>query len=67
MGSFKEHDGVVLGVDLPAHGLKKGMIGTIVHVFTEPKLAYEVEFSDNTGRTVVQLPLLPDQIVPCKP
>jgi Domain of unknown function (DUF4926) len=67
MVAFKEHDAVVLDVDLPANGLKKGTIGTIVHIFTEPRLAYEVEFCDGEGRIVAQLPLPPEQVVPRKP
>jgi hypothetical protein len=56
MAVLKEHDGVVLKQDLPRNGLKKGTVGTIVHSFTHPRLAYEVEFCDESGRTVAQLP-----------
>ncbi|MFT8210827.1 MAG: DUF4926 domain-containing protein [Symbiopectobacterium sp.] len=35
-------DIISLSVDFPAHGLKKGMIGTIIHIYTNPNLAYEI-------------------------
>ncbi len=66
MAVLKEHDGVVLKQDLPRNGLKKGTVGAIVHIFTRPRLAYEVEFCDELGRTVAQLPVAPDQIMPHK-
>jgi len=56
MVSLKDHDGIVLKQDLPGNGPKKGAVGTIVRVFTRPRLAYEVEFCDKDGRTLVQLP-----------
>jgi hypothetical protein len=52
---------------LPDDKLTAGMVGTIVHVFHEPRLAYEVEFSDTDGQTVAMLPLTPDQIRPVQP
>jgi hypothetical protein len=64
MLNLKEHDGVVLNQDSTGNGPKKGAVGTIVHVFTHPRLAYEVEFCDKDGRTLVQLSLTPDQIMP---
>ena len=62
MTGLKELDGVSLTQDLPEFGIKKGMLGTIVHIYTRPELAYEVEFCDANGRTVEQLALTPDQI-----
>lgn len=53
--------------DLPDEKVTAGMVGTIVHVFHEPRLAYEVEFSDTDGQTVAMLPLTPDQIRPVQP
>ena len=56
-------NGVVeLAVDMPEEGLVAGSIGTIVHVFQVPNLAYEVEFADQNGKTIAQVPLRPDQI-----
>lgn len=58
------YDVVELAIELPGEGLTKGRVGTIVHVFERPNLAYEVEFTDDRGRTVAQLPLTPDQLRP---
>ena len=49
-------------VDLPDEGLSAGAVGAVVHVFEKPSLAYEVEFADEDGRTIAQLPLTPGQI-----
>ncbi|WMY76419.1 DUF4926 domain-containing protein [Buttiauxella selenatireducens] len=57
-----EYDVVVLAEDLPDEGLTKGMSGTIVIVFTNPELAYLVEFCDEEGRTIAMPALLPDQL-----
>jgi len=62
MPDLRENDGVVLRDDLPGIGLRRGAIGTIVHVFTRPRLAFEVEFCDRDGRTLAQVPLTPEQI-----
>jgi hypothetical protein len=56
------YDLVRLTVDLPAEGLSAGAVGAVVHVFENPNLAYEIEFADENGRTIAQLPLTPDQI-----
>jgi hypothetical protein len=56
------HDIVLLKKDRPADGLRRGMRGTVVHVLTRPRRAYEVEFCDEDGRTVAQLALDPDEI-----
>jgi Domain of unknown function (DUF4926) len=61
------YDVVEVVNDLPDEKLTAGMVGTIVHVFDEPRLAYEVEFSDADGQTVAMLPLTPDQIRPAQP
>ena len=41
---IKEHDRVVLTVDLPAERLKSGDVGTVVHLYRDG-LAYELEFT----------------------
>jgi hypothetical protein len=61
------YDVVEVVNDLPDEKLTAGMVGTIVHVFHEPRLAYEVEFSDADGQTVAMLPLTPDQVRPVQP
>ena len=53
---IKELDSIVLTVDLPEHGLKKGDVGTVV--LLHGKAGYEVEFMTLSGKTltVVSLP-----------
>ncbi|HKM97213.1 MAG TPA: DUF4926 domain-containing protein [Buttiauxella sp.] len=58
----EEIEVVVLTEDLPEEGLTKGQIGTIVIVFTSPRLAYLVEFCDDQGRTIALPALLPHQV-----
>jgi hypothetical protein len=58
---FDELDVVRLRGDRPEDGLRAGAEGTIVHVFTRPNTAYEVEFADEDGQTVAMLPLTEDQ------
>ena len=67
MSQFKVGDTVVLIGDLPEEGLSAGQIGAVVLEFTEPVLAYETEFTDQEGRTLAQLALLPEQIEPYAP
>jgi hypothetical protein len=53
---------VELTVNLPDEGLTAGAVGTIVHIYEQPNHAYEVEFSDDNGKTLAMLALQPDQI-----
>ncbi|MGH2355358.1 MAG: DUF4926 domain-containing protein [Chloroflexota bacterium] len=55
-------DVVKLTTDIPDDGLQQGNVGTIVEIFEYPDLAYEVEFTDECGRTTAQVALLPHQI-----
>ncbi|MDE2021099.1 MAG: DUF4926 domain-containing protein [Patescibacteria group bacterium] len=55
-------DVVALTVPLPKNNLLAGQVGTIVEVLGHD--TYEVEFSDDEGRTYAQLPLTRDQILP---
>ena len=55
-------DVVALTVDLPEHGLWRGQVGTVVEILAHGN-AFEVEFSDNEGRTYNSLGLRPDQIM----
>lgn len=50
---------VALLEDLPEHGLIRGQVGTIVEDLAPG--VYEVEFSDNDGRTYAMLPLRAEQ------
>jgi len=53
-------DVVALLSDLPAHGLLRGQVGTVVELLDG---AYEVEFSDDEGKTYAELALEPDQLL----
>lgn len=59
---FKINDVVRLLDDQPAEGLLKGALGVVVAEFSDPVEAYEVEFCNEDGDTVVQAALLPIQI-----
>jgi Domain of unknown function (DUF4926) len=61
---MEQFDVVALTSDLPEEGLTAGAVGTIVEVFHEPNLAYEVEFSDAAGRTLALATLQADQLRP---
>jgi hypothetical protein len=54
-------DVVVLTEDIPGEGLRAGMQGAIVEVYSLPVEGYEVEFCDEEGHTIAQLALSPDQ------
>jgi len=54
-------DVVALTTDVPDKGLVRGQVGTVVEVLG-PEL-YEIEFSDDGGRTYAQLPLCGDQLL----
>jgi hypothetical protein len=58
------HDVVELIVDVPEEGLSAGAVGAVIHIFYKPNLAYEVEFTDDNGKTLAQIPLTADQIRP---
>ena len=51
-------DVVGLLSDIPEQGLVRGQVGTVVELL---KGAYEVEFSDDEGRTYAELALEPHQ------
>jgi len=53
-------DVVALLTDLPSHGLRRGQVGTVVELLGG---AWEVEFSDDDGRTYAQAALAPDQLL----
>lgn len=53
-------DVVALLSDVPAHGLVRGQVGTVVELLDD---AYEVEFSDDEGKTYAELALTPDQLL----
>jgi Domain of unknown function (DUF4926) len=53
---------VIATVDLPNERVMSGDLGTIVHVYAAPHLAYEVEFVNPDGTTRALITLTPDQI-----
>jgi hypothetical protein len=59
---YKELDTVVLNADIPAHGLKRGDIGAVVHVYDVDGV--EVEFVLPGGRTQAVITLRPEDIRP---
>ena len=54
-------DVVALIVDRPDRGLVRGQVGTVVETLA-PNV-YEVEFSDDGGRTYAQLALPADELM----
>jgi hypothetical protein len=55
-------DVVALMVDLPQYNLWRGQVGTVVEILASGT-AFEVEFSDRSGRTYESLGLRPEQIM----
>lgn len=62
--NYKLFDVVKLKEDIPQYNLKKGERGAIIHVFTKPDVAYEVEFVNDDGKQKAELVLEPSQIEP---
>jgi hypothetical protein len=54
-------DVVALTRNLPAKGLVRGQVGTVVALLDNE--VYEVEFSDEQGCTYAELPLRADQLM----
>lgn len=54
-------DVVALTEDLPERGLRRGQVGTVVEDLAPG--VFEVEFSDNQGRTYATLALRADQLL----
>ncbi|WP_323635242.1 DUF4926 domain-containing protein [Pectobacterium polaris] len=57
MASYSLFDVVSLKNDLPDKGLRKGMLGAIVHIYDEPSPAYDIEFCDDNGDTLAWITL----------
>ena len=69
MTAFAEHDVVVALVAVPAQhddeqDIRPGQIGAIVHIATQPDLAYLVEFVDEQGQTLAMPFMRAHQIAP---
>ena len=54
-------DVVALTDDMPEHELQRGQVGTVVEVLAPD--VYEVEFSDNDGRTYAELAVKADKLL----
>ena len=54
-------DVVALTQDLPDHGLRRGQVGTVVELHAPG--VFEVEFSDDQGKTYALLALRADQLI----
>ena len=54
-------DVVALVHDLPNEGLVRGQVGTVVESLGPG--VFEVEFSDDDGKTYAMLPLASDQLI----
>ena len=63
--TFKTLDTIVITVDLPDHGLKRGDVGAIVQVYSAE--AVEVEFVTASGHTQAVVTLDTHQIRPVGP
>ena len=61
MDEFKLHDVVALLEDLDSEGLHRGEVGTIVEQWNEG--AFEVEFSDDSGKAYAFVALRPEQMM----
>ena len=59
---IKELETIVLTEDLPAHGLLRGDLGTVVLVHAAG--GYEVEFMTLDGETLAVISLYPHQVRP---
>ncbi len=60
--TIKLLDVVALTVNLPEFNLWRGQVGTVVEILADGR-AFEVEFSDRTGRTYESVGLRPEQIM----
>lgn len=60
---IKEHDRVVLKKEIPEQGLKRGDVGTVIHVHKKGE-AFEVEFVALDGETLAIETLDASQVRP---
>lgn len=61
MDQIKLLDVVALIEDLDSEGLRRGEVGTVVEEWKDG--VFEVEFSDNSGKTYAFAALRPDQLM----
>jgi hypothetical protein len=58
---FEENDVVRLRVAIPTLGLLRGVVGTVVHVFSTP-VGFLIEFTDAEGQTLGTEVLQPEHL-----
>jgi hypothetical protein len=63
MTTIREHDRVVLEVDVPDEKLAAGDVGTVVHIYRDGG-AYEVEFVSLDGETIAIVTLERSKVRP---
>ncbi len=61
MDEIKLLDVVALIEDLPEYGVRRGQVGTVVDIYKAG--AFEVEFSDDTGKAYAFVALRPEQLM----
>ncbi len=61
MDEIKLFDVVALMENLPAEGLRRGEVGTVVEQWKDG--VFEVEFSDDSGKAYAFAALRPDQVM----
>ena len=61
MADIEMHSVVALLEDLPAEGLVRGQVGTVVESWAPG--VYEVEFSDDNGRAYAMVALKAEQLM----
>ena len=61
MANIEMLSGVALLEDLPQEGLVRGQVGTVVESWAPG--VYEVEFSDDNGRTYAMVELKAEQLM----
>ena len=59
---IKLFDTIALLENIPDEKLRRGNVGTIVHIHNDGE-AFEVEFADKSERTYALLALTPDQFM----
>jgi hypothetical protein len=59
--AIKTLDVVALAQDLPNEKLVRGQVGTVVEALVPG--VFEVEFSDDQGKTYAMIPLSADQLI----
>jgi hypothetical protein len=61
MSGIEIHSVVALVEDLPEQGLVRGQVGTVVEIWAPG--VYEVEFSDDNGKTYAMVALKAEQLM----